>query len=185
MSFDAPLTPYRIPPVLMDLVLVDVLELTGSTVAAAQVLNMSQPSVSRRYRRLASQLGLRRNSHDRHGRRFSDTEWMLLLRQGVNRHRLACGVLRLGGPAAAEPLIGRRDWTEWIRLPAISLAHADDLLHHELLDGVVLDDEQCVRCSGGDLIPLPEGDDGPMWLVCRPDPQVLAMAQQHVMSSMH
>ena len=108
---------YRIPSVLRDLVLVDMLELTGTTVAAAQVLNLSQPSVSRRFRQLAAELGLQPNRRDKPGRRFCDADWMRLLRQGVNPHRLDCGVLRLGGPAAAEKWIGRSVWAEWIPQP--------------------------------------------------------------------
>jgi len=51
---------YQIPAVLHDLVLVYTLELSGSTVAAAQLLNLSQPTASRRYRALAADLGLQR-----------------------------------------------------------------------------------------------------------------------------
>jgi hypothetical protein len=171
-------TAYRIPSVLRDLVLVDMLELTGSTVAAAQLLNLSQPSVSRRYRRLAAELGLQPNRRDKPGRRFCDADWMRLLRQGVNRHRLDCGVLRLGGPAAAEKWIGRSVWAEWIPLPTVSLAHANELLLHELLDGVVFDGEQGPLPSNSGLIQLPNADGASLWLHCRPDPLVLALAQQ-------
>ena len=91
-------TTYRIPSCLRDLVMVDLLELTGSTTAAAQLLQMSQPSVSRRYRMLAQDLCLERQNHRPIGRRYGDTDWMALLRRGVNRHRLACGVLALVPP---------------------------------------------------------------------------------------
>jgi DNA-binding transcriptional ArsR family regulator len=172
--------PYQIPSVLRDLVLVDMLELTGSTVAAAQVLNMSQPNVSRRYRRLAAELGLQRNRQDRPGRRFSDAEWMRLLRQGVNRHRLACGVLRLGGPAAAGPWIRRWRWVEWIPLPAMPPTDTDALLQHELLDGVVLHAEPGYPSGSTELIPLAGTEGKPLWLRCRPDPRVLAIAHGQV-----
>jgi hypothetical protein len=67
--------PYRIPSALRDLVLVDMLELTGSTVGAAQLLNISQPSVSRRYRRIVTELGLERRRSDRApGRRYGDAD---------------------------------------------------------------------------------------------------------------
>ena len=169
---------YRIPSVLRDLVLVDMLEITGSTVAAAQLLNLSQPSVSRRYRRLAAELGVEPDRRRQPGRRFADAEWIRLLRQGVNRHRLDCGVLRLGGPAAAEPWIAPLGWVDWLPLPTATLAHADHLLQHALLDGVVLDGAQgpITGCSG--LIQLPVASSAPLWLRCRPDPLVLALAQR-------
>jgi hypothetical protein len=170
--------PYRIPSALRDLVLVDMLELTGSTVAAARLLNMSQPSVSRRYRRIATELGLQRSSSDRPGRRYGNADWMRLLRQGVNRHRIDSGVLRLGGPATAEALISHWGWTEWIGLPAGTLAHADELLQEELLDGLVLDAEHCHRYSVNQLIPLTHAQAEPMWLYCRPDPLVQAAAER-------
>jgi hypothetical protein len=177
--------PYQIPSVLRDLVLVDMLELTGSTVAAARLLNLSQPSVSRRYRRLALELGLYRKSQGEPGQRFSDAEWMPLLRQGVNRHRLACGVLRLGGPAGAEQLFGSTAWTEWIPLPPGSLAHAVELLEHELLDGVVLDERHWGVCSGTERpsLHLVGPDGAAMKLLLRPDPLVLAVLKVHLTSA--
>jgi len=171
--------PYRIPSALRDLVLVDMLELTGSTAAAAQLLNVSQSSVSRRYRRIATELGLERSRSDRApGRRYGDADWMRLLRQGVNRHRIDCGVLRLGGPAKAEALISRWGRTEWIGLPGVTMAHADELLQEELLDGLVLDAEHRHRLSYNQLIPLTHAQAEPMWLYCRPDPLVLAAAER-------
>lgn len=164
---------------LRDLVLVDMLELTGSTVATARLLNVSQPNVSRRYRRLARELGLARDPRQQPGRRYSDAAWMPLLRQGVNRHRLASGVLRLAGTTAAEPLIASMPWVHWVPLPPASLAHAEALLAHQLLDGLVLDGDQAqTQTQGGDgLIPLATHNGPPLWLQCRPDPLVLAIAR--------
>lgn len=174
------LNAYRIPSVLRDLVLVDMLEITGSTVAAAQLLNLSQSSVSRRYRQLAAELGVQPNRRHQPGLRFADADWIGLLRQGVNRHRLDCGVLRLGGPAAVEPWVRRRCSAEWIPLRNVSLAHADELLQHALLDGVLLAGEQEALPSHHTLIQLPVADGSPLWLRCRPDPLVLALAQRWV-----
>ena len=50
MASSGPPRPYRIPATLRDLVMLDLLELTGSTTATAELLATSQPSVSRRYR---------------------------------------------------------------------------------------------------------------------------------------
>ena len=56
MSATVDSRPYRIPSSLRDLVMLDLLELTGSTTATAELLTMSQPSVSRRYRSVARDL---------------------------------------------------------------------------------------------------------------------------------
>lgn len=170
---------YRIPAVLRDLVLVDMLEITGSTVAAAQLLNLSQPSVSRRYRRLAAELGVEPNRRRRPGLRFADAEWIRLLRQGVNRHRLDCGVLRIGGTADVGAVVRCWPCVEWVPLSQKSLAHSDDLLEQDLLDGVVLNSEPSFCTSKGSFLPLglPAADQA-LWLWCRNDPCVQAIAQQ-------
>lgn len=84
--------------------MIDLLELTGSTTATAELLTMSQPNVSRRYRSVARDLGLERRSDAPIGRRFGHTPWITLLRRGVNHHRLANGVLRVGSGRQLEPL---------------------------------------------------------------------------------
>jgi len=62
MPSSDPPSPYRVPASLRDLVIIDLLELTGSTTATAALLAMSQPSVSRRYQKLVRDLGLRRQN---------------------------------------------------------------------------------------------------------------------------
>ncbi len=74
--------PYRIPTVLRDLQLVDFLELTGSTTASAAQIGLSQPSVSRRYRALAAELGLQRLTDEPIGKRYGHAPWLQLLRRG-------------------------------------------------------------------------------------------------------
>ncbi|MFN9568887.1 MAG: LysR family transcriptional regulator, partial [Cyanobacteriota bacterium] len=51
---------YRLPEMLQDIRLLDLLELCGSTVQTGQLMNLSQPTVSRRYRSLAADFGLAR-----------------------------------------------------------------------------------------------------------------------------
>ncbi len=68
-----PSAPYRIPAALRDLQLVDLLELTGSTTASAVQSGLSQPSVSRRYRSVAVDLGLQYVPHDPIGKRYGHT----------------------------------------------------------------------------------------------------------------
>jgi hypothetical protein len=63
----AVMAPYRTPNALSDVRVLDLIELSGSTVRAAPLLNMSQPSVSRRRRRLAAELGLVSTSQLRQG----------------------------------------------------------------------------------------------------------------------
>ena len=173
---------YRIPEMLRDLVLVDMLELTGSTQAAAELLQVSQPTASRRYRRVANDLGLQSDRCLPPGRRYGDAPWLRLLRRGVNHHRLSSGVLRLGGAAELEPqlpLLPPRAVMQWIRLPMRSLPHRQQLLEEELLDGLVLrqDELDSVHCSAASM-QLTLTSAGPLWLLCRPDPVVLALARQ-------
>lgn len=170
---------YRIPEMLRDLVLVDLLELTGSTQAAAELLQVSQPTASRRYRRVANDLGLQSDRCLPPGRRYGDAPWLRLLRRGVNHHRLSSGVLRLGGAAELEPLLPPRAVVQWIRLPMPSLPHRQQRLEEELLDGLVLrqDELDSVHCSAASM-QLTLTSAGPLWLLCRPDPVVLALARQ-------
>ena len=173
-------TGYRIPTCLRDLVMVDLLELTGSTTAAAQLLQMSQPSVSRRYRMLAQDLGLERQNHRPIGRRYGDTDWMALLRRGVNRHRLACGVLRIGAPPALGDALSDCHWAEWVKLARKPLAHWPQLLELELLDGVVLEEADSFedRASAAELalVEVKRSLGRPMLLACRRDPLVMEIA---------
>jgi hypothetical protein len=165
--------PYRIPSLLRDLVLVDLLELTGSTTACAAQSGLSQSSVSRRYRALAADLGLQRLDHEPIGKRYGHTPWLQLLRQGINSHRLAWGVLRIGG--APDKAMGLQDQrgVEWVTLGRRQLEHWQPLLELELLDGVAL--QQPPPEHGAEGMPyrlLPYGSD---WIACRLEPQVLRL----------
>lgn len=84
---------YRTPTALRDVRVLDLIELSGSTLRAAPLLNLSQPAVSRRRRRLAAELGLVSTSQLRQG----DGACLRLLRRAAKRHRLDAGVWRLGG----------------------------------------------------------------------------------------
>jgi hypothetical protein len=170
---------YRVPPVLRDLVLVDMLELTGSTVATASLLQMSQPSVSRRYRALAEDLGLERQKHLPIGRRYGDTDWLLLLRRGVNAHRHTCGVVRVGGPAVfAAAAMDGRSWVEWVSLGRSALKNWSQLLQLELLDAIALPQAQ-IPCgqeaAGFRMVTISRDGAQPLMLVSRCEPQVLAI----------
>jgi hypothetical protein len=173
------LSRYRVPGALRDLVLVDLLELTGSTVATAEALAMSQPSVSRRYRGVASDLGLVRNNKKPVGRRFSDTAWMVQLRRGVNHHRLACGVLRIGSTPDCANSMSRCEWAEWVALGRQQREEWPLLLQLEILDAVAFLETPCPeRISGAhELVWFNPADSPAVALVCRRDPMVSALVR--------
>lgn len=168
-----PRAPYRIPAALRDLQLVDLLELTGSTTASAAQSGLSQSSVSRRYRALAADLGLQRREHDPIGRRYGHTPWLQLLRQGINSHRLAWGVLRIGGASDAAMGLQCQGGVEWVTLGRRQLQHWQPLLQLELLDAVVLQEPPLENVAEGMTYRLlPYGNHR---LACRPEPQVLRL----------
>jgi len=178
MSDPEPLR-YRIPGSLRDLVLVDLLELTGSTVATAEALAMSQPSVSRRYRGVARDLGLVRNNQMPVGRRFSDTAWMRQLRRGVNHHRLACGVLRIGGAAECAAAVSDCAWVEWVALGRQQQQQWPLLLQLELLDGVAFAEPPGLHglTDEYEWLRLSPGDGEAVSVVCRRDPVIAALSR--------
>ncbi len=101
---------YRLPELLQDIRLLDLLELCGTTVQASAVLRLSQPTVSRRYRALAADFNLERNLRQQGGCCFGSSATMQLLRLGCRAHRLACGVARIGGDLLHQPLLAGLDW---------------------------------------------------------------------------
>ncbi len=136
---------YRPPALLRDVLLLDLLELTGSTQEASRHLALSQPSVSRRYRRLARDFGLRRDLRLRWGFRFGSNGSIRHLRLAARAHRIAAGQLVLGADPWHRPLLegvgglllppGRflsgADWSQLLRegvvdgalVPALELEH--------------------------------------------------------------
>ena len=166
-------TGYQIPTVLQDLVLVDMLEITGSTVAAAQHLKISQPTVSRRYRALAEDLGLRRIRKGPPGARYGDSPCLQLLRKGANLHRWQQGVLRIAAAPTNRHRLNQQARVEWLDLPPIDPEHWSCLLRQELLDGLLLPaSEQELLGSYGNKIQLQLPNQAGMVLICRPHPQV-------------
>jgi hypothetical protein len=177
MSEPAEPRPYRIPAPLRDLVMLDLLELTGSTTATAELLALTQPSVSRRYRSVALELGLSRQDDAPLGRRFADAPWVTLLRRGVNHQRLAGGVLRVGGNRALEDAFSGVPWVQWIGLGREQQQQWRQLLALELVDAIALSEPPDLR-DGPDIASLPliqlrcrQGRS--LVLLCRRDPLVL------------
>ena len=172
------LTPYRVPASLRDLVMIDLLTLTGSTAATAELLNTSQPTVSRRARALATDLGLQRQRASLLGR-YGDTPWLRWLRRGVNHQRLSHGVLRIGGARDFRGLFAEQAWAQWVPLGLTQQRHWRSLLELEYLDAVAIGNP--TELSGLNNAPFvlvePKGEvHGPVVLVCRQDPLVLEIS---------
>lgn len=91
---------YRPPELLRDLRLLDALELTGTTELAGRWLAVSQPTVSRRYRRLAEDFGLIPERRSAKRCRFGATVSLRQLRLGARWHRFEAGVVGV----ATDPL---------------------------------------------------------------------------------
>lgn len=105
-----PVEPYRVPALLQDIRLLDLLELSGSTVQASELLSLSQPTVSRRYRSLAQDFGLERDPRQRKLCRYGSTDAMRWLRMGCRAHRLEAGYARIGADLMHQPLLSGMDW---------------------------------------------------------------------------
>jgi hypothetical protein len=172
---------YRIPASLRDLVMIDLLEITGSTTATAELLTMSQPNVSRRYRSVAHDLGLERQSDAPVGQRFGHAPWITLLRRGVNHHRLANGVLRVGSGRELEPLLANAPWAHWVSLGQQQQRQWHSLLALELLDAMAvaeLPDLTYDDVKPFALVEVRPQRHGQVVLICRRDPLVLEICSR-------
>ena len=179
MSGTAGTSPYRIPAALRDLVMLDLLELTGSTTATAELLAMSQPSISRRYRSLARDLGLERQSAAPVGRRFADAPWISDLRRGINRQRLSSGVMRVGSASKLEAEFAGVPWAQWVRLGRQQQLEWHLLLALELLDAIAFTDVPPLSDEQTTSLTLIEfQSERAMTLICRSDPHVLQICNQ-------
>lgn len=141
--------------------LLDLLELGGTTAAAAMALGISQPSVSRRSRQLMQELGL--PAAGAGGLRFGESRCLQLLRRACQAHRLEAGAWRLGCSPWLEGVLQARQL--WSGVPGRFRQPAAwrELVAGHALDGALL--------SGLDLqllVPeLPAGQrDGVAWQEC-------------------
>jgi hypothetical protein len=87
---------YRPPGLLRDLRLLDALALTGSSEEAGRWLAISQPTVSRRYRRLAADFGLGPRLRQARCGPIGASLSLRQLRLGARWHRFEAGVALLG-----------------------------------------------------------------------------------------
>ena len=144
---------YTTPALLQPLELLDALELCGSTSAAAVQLNLSQPTVSRRHRAVAADLGLQRlRKPPRHQLRYAPNTCLSLLRRAYQWHRLQAGAWRLGVNPWQRPLAAQLS-----RLRPVAAAHEHPLRWLHLLNAGVVDG---ALLSGLDLALLEPGWDG-------------------------
>jgi len=149
-----PASRYRTPGVLEPIELLDLLELSGTTASAAQALGLSQPTVSRRSRRLIQELNLKgQRPKALQALRFSETTCLRLLRRASQWHRLEASAWRLGGSPWQQPLLRNLHPHGGLALRFRHPRAWQELLHSHCLDGALV--------SGLDLRELlPAGADG-------------------------
>jgi hypothetical protein len=101
---------YRPPSLLRDIRLLDLLELSGTTAEVSRLLRLSQPTVSRRTRRLATDFALVPHRRRLAGGRYSSNPALRLVRLGCRAHRLMAGVARLGADVLLQPVLMGCGW---------------------------------------------------------------------------
>ena len=151
---------YRLPELLQDIRLLDLLELSGTTVQASALLSLSQPSVSRRYRALARDFGLQPDQRLRHGCRYGATTTMQLLRLGCRSHRLEAGVARIGADLLHHHLLAGIDWLLPVPERFRSVEAWLELVRQGVLDGALVSElelPQVRQLDAADLQLLPLG----------------------------
>jgi hypothetical protein len=169
---------YHLPKLLEEIRILDLLELYGTTVQTSRVLWVSQPTISRRYRRLAADFGLRRDRRQHWACGYGTSATMRLLRLGCRVHRLAAGVARLGSDFLHHPLLAGCPWL--LPTPQRFRAAANwlELVRQGVLDGALISglELEALEATEGvnrqelELLPLGEL---PLALGCCPDAPVL------------
>ena len=129
---------YRLPKLLEEIRMLDLLELYGTTVQTSRVLWVSQPTISRRYRRLAADFGLVRDRRQLWGCGYGTSATLRLLRLGCRAHRLAAGVARLGSDFLHHHLLAGCPWL--LPTPQRFRAAANwlELVRQGVLDGALI-----------------------------------------------
>ena len=152
---------YRLPELLHDIRLLDLLELCGTTVQTSRHLQLSQPTISRRYRLLSEDFGLVRDRRQLWGCGYGTSAAMRLLRLGCRAHRLASGVARLGSDLLHHPLLAGCPWL--LPTPQRFRAAANwlELVRQGVLDGALISGLELEEAEGLnhqelELLPLGE-----------------------------
>ncbi len=159
-----------LPPaaLLQDIHLLDLLELSGTTLEASRLLKLSQPTVSRRYRALAADFALVQQRRTPSGCVYGTTPVLRLLRLGSRAHRLSAGVARLGSDLLLQPLLADCPWLlpsppRFRRVESWCELVRQGVLDGAVVSGLELSDTADLECSGLDLLPLGEI---PLTLAC-------------------
>ena len=152
---------YRLPELLHDIRLLDLLELCGTTVQTSRLLQLSQPTISRRYRILSEDFGLVRDRRQLWGCGYGTSAAMRLLRLGCRAHRLAAGVARIGSDLLHHPLLAGCPWL--LPTPQRFRAAANwlELVRQGVLDGALISGLELEEAEGlnhQELELLPLGD---------------------------
>lgn len=152
---------YRLPELLHDIRLLDLLELCGTTVQTSRLLQLSQPTISRRYRLLSEDFGLVRDRRQLWGCGYGTSAAMRLLRLGCRAHRLAAGVARIGSDLLHHPLLAGCPWL--LPTPQRFRAAANwlELVRQGVLDGALISGLELEEAEGLnhqelELLPLGE-----------------------------
>lgn len=126
------------PALLHDIHLLDLLELSGTSLEASRLMQLSQPTVSRRVRQLADDFGLEINPRRLVGCCYGTNAVMRLLRLSCRLHRLSNGAARLGADAILQPLLACCTWL-LPTPPRFRLVESwVDLVRQGVLDGALV-----------------------------------------------
>lgn len=154
----ASVRPYQPPDPLLDLHVLDLLELSGSQLRAAEALMLHQSTVSRSLQRLTRQLRLERR-HGTRSTRFISNTCLQHLRLAYRAHRLMEQHLRVATDALHQPLLpGLRGL---LVVPPRFRSTGDwaELVLQGLLDGAIVSSIAQERSPllETDTPPLPDG----------------------------
>jgi hypothetical protein len=153
--------PYRLPKLLEDIRLLDLLELSGTTVRTSRLMQLSQPTISRRYRSLAADFGLVRDRRQLWGCGYGTSASMRLLRLGCRAHRLAAGMARIGSDLLHHPLLAGCPWLLPTPQRFRAAAYWLELVRQGVLDGALISGLELEAAAGLndqelELLPLGE-----------------------------
>jgi len=161
LSTEAVLLPayrYRLPALLQDIRLLDLLEISGTSLEVSRLCGISQPTISRRTRVLTDDFALEVNRRRQVGCCYGTSFAIQLLRLGCRAHRLAAGVARLGADVLLQPLLAECHWL--LPSPPRFRPVASWLV---LVRQGVLEPSHCWK--GLQRLPLPTPLQLPLWLV--------------------
>ncbi len=130
---------YRHPDLFDGLHTLDLMELGGSMAAAAAPLNLTQPTISRRYQQLCKDFGLGKASRRRvDGLLYGESQSIRLLRRAFQSHRLGSGVFRLAVDSLRQGLLGGAPPILPIPVQCRQASSLHRLVRSHILDGALV-----------------------------------------------